>query len=1550
MSRFDSVRRSDSVRRAGRPASYHPDARHSQLLHLEAPDLERMQKSTTGHLRTFSKLAESTQDEFEITSEEQQVVGLAGRRRLQRAQSTRGAPTWQASNWMDKQRQYLAAYEYLCHIGEAKEWIEGIIDQELPPIIMLEDALRDGVTLAELVQALQPDKHFRIFRHPRLQYRHSDNIAIFFRFAYEEAGLDKTYHFELVDLYEKKNIPKVIHCIHALAWMLWKNGKIDLQIGNLVGQLQFDDHDLEATQRSLDRSGIAMPNFSGMSANFGVQPEPEPEPEPVETDEERWHREGLEVESMIVDLQAAARGALARGALHGVLLDFWETEDAEEGIVELQAIIKGQQAREIAEYHLLMFTFARDLQCLSRGFIARQRRSREEAYISATHDDFAQLQSLIRARKLRSEVRSMSRDAQRNSQTLADLQSVVRGLLTRWRVSDQYYEAKEGARTEIVGFQALAKRKIAKCALEEQRMSLRVSTNQVAVSKIQSMVRAKAARTQNLQVQYQLAQFSPKVEALQSLARAAIRRESTRRVEEELDSQQGDITQLQALAKARLSKSDFNVLQFKLQEWTPTWMSIQSISRAHLKRNQIDVLKSELANPRRGPRDHSTETLQAVSRGALCRRRLESLLDMLESHEPSVTDLQAIAFGNQCRDDINSLLDELYEFEDDISALASHARGKIHRDRYAEKMAYYRSNMQKVIKVQSFARAKAQGSAYKTLISGTNPPVGTLKQFVHLLNDNDFDFDEEIEFERLRKTVVHKVRQNELTEQYVEQLDVKIALLVRNKITLDEVLKAQKKLGGHFPSNMSSMEMLSSTNPFDLKALNARSREKLELYQELFFILQTQSQYLARVLRTAPVAASSKETISLESLTMSLFGLATKRREEYYLIKLLTRANQEEITHSQGNLDSYIRNSKFWIKIFEKYVRTPKDRRYLKETFGPMIEAELLENEGLDLEHDPLQIYRTFIKDFELRTGQVSDMNPNITRENAIRTTNVRKIFTTNMTEIRDITDGFLLRMQNTIQKMPFGVRYIARSMWWDLADAMPHEDPGVLLRVVGQWVWKHYLGPSLAQPEQWGVVDRGLSPLNKKNLSTIAKVLNQIAMARPFSGDDVLFKPLDKYITEVINTRVTGIWERMVDVPDVEQHFDLDEFNDLYSKNKPTLHIKASDIFAIHDFVQPSVNIMCPDKDDYLRGILRDLGSAAQNQREMGKNVNTQEISLQLSGKYHAIEDPDASIKLLFTETKRMVLYIIRVQQGNDLFDILKTPVKDTDLARWNSIIREERIIQQQPKKRQAYSGSSVHENDDDTPHPTARDLTRLPYTELKAICLQNIIRLESAGRIKRDDKFQDILNAIARDIRTKHQRRLERARDMESIKSTLEALETKQQYLDDQLTMENDYLEQAMLTLTKKNANKSKFYMPFTKQYNHQKELERKGVKPKFGSYKYSARNLAEKGVLIAWRGYADQSNWHKIDITLSCDAVGLFTFEASKDKIMLQGCSAVVPLDEILQAQFNNCQYINLFDEQGKENSAPVSGGKGGEGAAQFNVNLLVHLLMRKFYRDQ
>ena len=126
------------------------------------------------------------------------------------------------------------------------------------------------------------------------------------------------------------------------------------------------------------------------------------------------------------------------------------------------------------------------------------------------------------------------------------------------------------------------------------------------------------------------------------------------------------------------------------------------------------------------------------------RQRTYDTLCEINAQEPETVDLQAVARGMLARLRIGMQLGQVEEHEEAIVELQTLARGLIIRQKFAEKQQFYKENMEKVIKVQSFIRGRQQGEAYKSLTSGTNPPVSTVKNFVHLLNDNDIDFDEEI--------------------------------------------------------------------------------------------------------------------------------------------------------------------------------------------------------------------------------------------------------------------------------------------------------------------------------------------------------------------------------------------------------------------------------------------------------------------------------------------------------------------------------------------------------------------------------------------------------------------------------------------------------------------------------------------------------------------------------------------------------------------------------------------------------------------------------------
>lgn len=1355
-------------------APTHHGHSHSNSAHIARPDLERLGRSSTSQLRTLSQLAKSEDaEDFKINSPAQEVAGLRGRRRLQRTDKTAGrAKTnygWEGRNWMDKQRRFLAAYEYLCHIGEAKEWIEDVIQQTLPPIVELEEALRDGVTLAEVVESLNPERRFRIFRNPKLQFRHSDNIAIFFRYL-DEVELPDLFRFELIDLYEKKNIPKVIYCIHALSWLLFRKGIVDFRIGNLIGQLEFEHHELEAMQKGLDMLGVNMPSFGNMGADFGV-PEPEPEPEPEETEEERIERELAENEDVIIDFQAQLRGALLRLKLGEMMQGFW---DEEQWLIDLQSRIRGNFTREIMNYRMQMRQSAILVQSLVRGFLVRRGLKKSDQARKAAEPAILAFQSMLRAQKARNEMQGLKSTLSRCDAPIRAIQAMSKGFLLRKSQNVQQQETKKATK-EVQNLQALARGMLTRYKISKDLRQLEEHTPMVA--SLQAAVRATLVRARIEQQQQDLHSFTDIFTSLQSAIRGRAARDEQEVLKAELANHVPAIGQLQAAMRAAAVRREITTRLDNLKENEPEIIELQAHIRAMFERRKVLAIQDQL-----DAEEPAIIDLQSHIRGFLCRQYHYALLDELSSHDAETAEFQAILKAMMERARIDDLLTELLEEEDSIVIFQAAAKAFLIRLRFEEKKRFYEENMKKVIKIQSFVRAKVQGEAYKSLTTGKNPPVSAVKNFVHLLNDSDFDFNEEVEFERMRKTVVQHVRQNEMLEQYIDQLDIKIALLVKNKITLDEVVRHQHTFGGTSMGLLAN-STIASTNQFDLKALNKSSRKKLESYQQLFFSLQTQPHYLARLFKHIRVQVTAeKDSRRIELLMMSLFGYAQKRREEYYLLKLIARSIREEV-ESTANALEYSRGHYFWTKLLANYTRSPRDRKYLRSLLGPLIRDNIIEDPALDLESDPMQIYRSAINNEELRTGRPDHRPLDVPREVAIRDPETRRLFIDHLRDLREICDQLFSSLEEQVHKMPYGLRFVCSEMFQALRQHFTREPPENLLQMVSHWLWKFYLQPAVTMPENVGVIDKSLSPLQKRNLGEVAKVVGQIALGRPFGGENIYLQPLNAFIGESIE-RLQQITNDLINVPDAERTFDIDEFNDLYAKNKPTLYVKMSDVFAIHNLVAQELMVMAPTRDDVLREIMQDLGSAKSNESEMSA-AGSADIQMFLTPRLHDLEDPEADIKALFMETKRCVLYIIRVQTGANLLEILVKQITVEDEEKWESLLREDFA---DTNSRGAYSDTKM------------ADITSMSYYDLKRTALENIMQLEQMGRISKQNQYQDVLNAIASDIRTQSRRRVQRQRELDGVRLTLANLTEKAKYLEQQRKSYDDYIEQSMKTLQNK------------------------------------------------------------------------------------------------------------------------------------------------------
>ncbi|CAG0902392.1 unnamed protein product, partial [Darwinula stevensoni] len=134
---------------------------------------------------------------------------------------------------------------------EALRWIYAVLGtdhEEIKDQLDFSALLKDGVTICELINALQPGtvKKINTMKAP---FKQRENVEMFLK-GCEAYGLKSQDLFQVNDLYEHKNLYMVVDCIYALGGMAQKKGFPGPQIGVKVA----DENRREFTQEQLAES------------------------------------------------------------------------------------------------------------------------------------------------------------------------------------------------------------------------------------------------------------------------------------------------------------------------------------------------------------------------------------------------------------------------------------------------------------------------------------------------------------------------------------------------------------------------------------------------------------------------------------------------------------------------------------------------------------------------------------------------------------------------------------------------------------------------------------------------------------------------------------------------------------------------------------------------------------------------------------------------------------------------------------------------------------------------------------------------------------------------------------------------------------------------------------------------------------------------------------------------------------------------------------------------------------------------------------------------
>uniref|UniRef100_A0A8C6JH14 Uncharacterized protein n=1 Tax=Melopsittacus undulatus TaxID=13146 RepID=A0A8C6JH14_MELUD len=579
--------------------------------------------------------------------------------------------------------------------------------------------------------------------------------------------------------------------------------------------------------------------------------------------------------------------------------------------------------------------------------------------------------------------------------------------------------------------------------------------------------------------------------------------------------------------------------------------------------------------------------LQACCRGYLVRQEFNSRMNFLKN--ALIFCFQSQWRGYKQRRAYQIRLDYLQSQTDQVVKIQSMTRMYQARRRYRDRLQYFRNHINDVIKIQAFIRANKAREDYKTLINAENPPMAVVRKFVHLLDQSDQDFQEELELMKLREEVVTLIRSNQQQENDLNLMDIKIGLLVKNKITLQDVVSHSKKLTKKNKEQLSDMMMLNKQRG-GLKALSKEKREKLEAYQHLFYLLQTNPTYLAKLIFQMP---QNKSTKFMDSVIFTLYNYASNQREEYLLLRLFQTALQEEIKSKVDQIHEIVTGNPTVIKMVVSFNRGARGQNALRQILAPVVK-EIIDDKSLNIKTDPVDIYKSWVNQMESQTGEASKLPYDVTPEQALNHEEVRKRLDVSIRNMRTVTDKFLSAIVTSVDKIPYGMRFIAKVLKDSLHEKFPDAGEDELLKIVGNLLYYRYMNPAIVAPDAFDIIDLSaggqLTTDQRRNLGSIAKMLQHAASNKMFMGDNAHLSIINEYLLQSYQ-KFRRFFQSACEVPELQDKFNIDEYSDLVTLTKPVIYISIGEIINTHTLLLDHQDAIAPEHNDPIHELLDDLG-----------------------------------------------------------------------------------------------------------------------------------------------------------------------------------------------------------------------------------------------------------------------------------------------------------------------------------------------------------------------
>ncbi|KAI0104680.1 GTPase [Nemania sp. FL0031] len=494
-------------------------------------------------------------------------------------------------------------------------------------------------------------------------------------------------------------------------------------------------------------------------------------------------------------------------------------------------------------------------------------------------------------------------------------------------------------------------------------------------------------------------------------------------------------------------------------------------------------------------------------------------------------------------------------------------------------------------------------------------------------NDTEFEIDDELAIAQkvlrdLKSKISSQSKKNFVLEKDVRYLDSRIALLIQNRMALEE----QNEVASHLED---ALELEEGVFPND---------EKTQKYGNLLFLLQSEPKHIAHLCRLVSMAEIDS---LLQTVMFTVYGNQYESREEHLLLTMF----QSVLTYQFDTTPEYsslLRANTPVSRMMTTYTRRGPGQSFLRTVLADRINS-LIELQDLDLEINPLKVYERMCEQIEEDTGSLPETLPKgITGEQAAENPQVQAIIEPRLTMLTDIANGFLSTIIDGLDEAPYGIRWICKQIRSLTKRKYPEANDQVICTLIGGFFFLRFINPAIVTPKSYMLIDGMPAERPRRTLTLIAKMLQNLANKPSYAKEPYMAK-LSPFIQQN-KDRVNKFMLDLCEVQDFYESLEVDQYVAL-TKNNLELTITLNEIYAMHSLIDKHSMELCKDENSHLALIMSELGNAPpQVPRRENRAINLPLFSRFEQTFENMTQNMDITQEeIYFLEAKNIFVQIIR-------------------------------------------------------------------------------------------------------------------------------------------------------------------------------------------------------------------------------------------------------------------------------------------------------------------